>query len=280
MVEVCIFAAITLAFVSSGLAGWRLIRGPAKRRIGLALRVGVVGLMSTLLVCAPTWRLVKSRTFQCFGGIVPRVDTSAPVVALTLDDGPSSEFTDEVLAILREHDVKATFFVTGQALEKHMAAAQRIVQEEHELGNHSYSHQHMILKPYVFIQQEIERTDQLIREAGYEGDIHFRSPYGKKLIILPYYLHRTGRLNIFMDIEPESYREVAANADAIVEHVLERVQPGSIILLHVMPQSRVESRKALPAIIQGLKERGYDFVTVSDLLALRPGSTTAVVEKE
>ena len=279
MIEVGIFVAITLAFIGSGLAVWKLLRGPAKRRPGSVSRVVILGLASVLLVSASAWKLSKSRTFQCFGGIVPRVETSAPLVALTFDDGPSPQFTEEVLATLRQHDVRATFFVTGQALEENMAVAQRIVEEGHELGNHTYSHRHMLLKSYSFVQQETERTDQLIRQAGYEGDIHFRSPYGKKLVVLPYYLNRTGRLNIFFDVEPESYPEIAASADRITEHVLQRVRPGSIVLLHVMPESRVESRKALPGIIRGLQEQGYGFVAVSELLAFSE-PRLVVMEKE
>jgi peptidoglycan/xylan/chitin deacetylase (PgdA/CDA1 family) len=246
MIEVVIAIVAIFVFVSGGLVVWRFMRGPAQQRPGLTPRIAILSLIGILLVSTSAWKLSKSRTFQFFGGIVP----------------------EEVLSILREQEVKATFFVTGQALEENTAAAQRIVAEGHELGNHSYSHQHMMLKSYSFIQREIEKTDQLIRATGYAGDIHFRSPYGKKLILLPYYLSRTGRLNIFMDVEPESYPEIAADADRIVEHVLTKTRPGSIILLHVMAESRTESRKAIPGIIQGLKEQGYSFVTVSELHAM------------
>ncbi len=260
---------VAFLMVVGGLAIWKLAREPAKRRRSLVLYVVVLSLMS--VVTASVWKLGSSRTWQFFGGIVPRVDTSAPVVALTFDDGPSAQYTEEILAVLREHDVRATFFVTGQAVEENMAAAQMIVEEGHELGNHSYSHRRMVLKLYSFVRQEIESTDRLIRAAGYEGDIHFRSPYGKKLVVLPYYLSQAGRLNILWDVEPESYPEIAADADEITAHVLERVQPGSIVLLHVMPDGRTESRKALPGIIQGLREQGYDFVTVSELLTFNSG---------
>jgi peptidoglycan/xylan/chitin deacetylase (PgdA/CDA1 family) len=269
MVEAGIMFAVCVTCVGVGLVLWRLIGGPARRRFGPESRVVSLSLVVALIVPISAWKLSKSRTFQCFGNMVPRVDTSTPVVALTFDDGPSSEYTEEVLSVLREHGVRATFFVTGQALEENMAAAQRIVAEGHELGNHSYSHQHMILKSYSFIQQEIEITDRLIRGAGYEGDIHFRSPYGKRLILLPYYLHQTGRLNIFFDVEPESYPEIAVDADRIVEHVLDEARPGSIILLHVMAEGRAESRRALPGVVRGLEERGYSFVTVCELLTYK-----------
>jgi peptidoglycan/xylan/chitin deacetylase (PgdA/CDA1 family) len=272
MVEAGVMLVICVICLGGGLAAWRLIGGSVERRPGLESRILVLSVAVALVVPLSAWKLSKSRTLQCFGGMVPRVDASAPVVALTFDDAPSSSYTEEVLSVLHEHGVRATFFVTGQALEEHMAAGRSIVEAGHELGNHSYSHQHMILKSYCFIQREIERTDRLIREAGYEGDIHFRSPYGKRLIILPYYLHQTGRLNIFFDVEPESDPAIAADADRIVDHVVRGVRPGSIVLLHVMAEGRVESRKALPGVIQGLQARGYSFVTVSELLTYDSGA--------
>jgi peptidoglycan/xylan/chitin deacetylase (PgdA/CDA1 family) len=143
-----------------------------------------------------------------------------------------------------------------------------IVEAGHELGNHSLTHKRMVLKPYAFVQREIEETDRLIRAAGYQGDIHFRSPGGKKLIVLPYYLWRTGRRNIFWDVAPEQYAGAPDEPQRLVQQVLEDTRPGSIILLHVMAKGRPATREALPGIIQGLAQQGYRFVTVSELLAL------------
>jgi peptidoglycan/xylan/chitin deacetylase (PgdA/CDA1 family) len=231
-------------------------------------RIAAVGLAICPFLLWSGWKLINARTFQLFGGIVPRVETAQPLVALTFDDGPTARFTDEILAILREEGVRATFFVVGEALERSPAECQKLVTAGHELGNHSYSHQRMVLRSYSFIQEEIERTDELIRLCGYEGEIHFRSPNGKKLILLPCYLHHTGRKNIFWDVAPEGEREVAADASKIVDYVVRETRPGSIILLHIMYKSRAESRAALPGIIHGLREKGYHFVTVSELLAL------------
>jgi peptidoglycan/xylan/chitin deacetylase (PgdA/CDA1 family) len=267
MIEVGILAGVVLILVGAGLALWRLARGPSGRPWVLAIRLAILSLVIVPLVGWSTWRLSKSRTYQLFGQIVPRVETSEPLVALTFDDGPTARYTDEILAVLREQDVPATFFVVGKALERNPQECQKIVAEGHELGNHSYSHPTLVLKPYPTIQQEIESTDRFIRSCGQQGDIHFRAPNGKKLILLPYYLASADRKTISWDVEPESYREIAADADQIVDHVLQETQPGSIILLHVMYKSREQSRAALPAIIHGLKEKGYRFVTVSELLA-------------
>jgi len=212
-------------------------------------------------------QISSSRTFQFFGQLVPRVNTSQKVVALTFDDGPTPEATEEVLAVLAEGHVRATFFVTGAELEKNMAEGKKIVAAGHELGNHTYSHGRMVLVTPSHVRREVERTDELIRKAGYLGEIHFRPPYGKKLFVLPYYLSRTGRKTITWDVEPDSYPDVAADADKIAEHVLSRTRPGSIIILHVMYRSRAESLKAVKKVIEGLKAQGYSFKTVTELLA-------------
>ena len=215
------------------------------------------------------WQLSKSRTFQFFGGLVTRVETSEPVVALTLDDGPSPHGTEPALALLDSLEVRATFFVTGREMERNPDLGRRIVEAGHALGNHSYSHRTMVLCSPKFIEYEVERTDQLIRAAGFEGDIPFRPPYGKRLLLLPCYLHQTGRTTLLWDVEPESFREIGRSAERITEHVLDHVRPGSIILLHIMYASGEQSRRALPLIVSGLRAKGYRFVTVPELLARR-----------
>ncbi len=119
-----------------------------------------------LVVAVALWQVSKSRTFQFFGLIVPRVNTSEKVVALTFDDGPTPSATSEILKVLDEKRVKATFLVTGVELERNMSEARKIVAAGHELGNHSYSHSRMILVSPDLVQQEVEKTDRLIREAG------------------------------------------------------------------------------------------------------------------
>ena len=235
----------------------------------LALRLLPVAVIATALVTLSAWKLSKARTVQFLGHIVPRVETDHRVVALTFDDGPSAQFTEEVLHMLSEQDVKATFFVTGKGLARNPEAGRQIVEQGHELGNHTYRHKRMVFKPIDFIETEIEETDHLIRKAGYQGDIHFRAPGGKKLIALPYYLWQTRRTSISWDVAPEGYSGSPDDPERITSEILARTGPGSIILLHVMAKSRASSREALPAVINGLKEQGYRLVTISELLALR-----------
>lgn len=225
--------------------------------------------LSAILLVGSGWLLSRARTFQVFGELIARVDTQQKVVALTFDDGPSQLGVDEVLPLLRDRGVKATFFLIGGALERNPRLGQSIAADGHEIGNHTYTHQRMVLKSPAFIEMEVERTDQRIRATGYGGPIHFRPPYGKKLIGLPWYLSRTGRRTIMWDVEPESYPEVAASVEQIVEHVVSSVQPGSIILLHPMARSGGNTRAALPMVIDRLHQAQYRFVTVSEMLLLQ-----------
>ena len=232
-------------------------------------RIALIAVVLILVISVGLRQVSRSRTFQFFGEIIPRVETSQKIVALTFDDGPTPQATDQILAILSEMNVRATFFVTGAELEQNLDQGKKLVAAGHELGNHSYSHVRMFFVTPSFVKQEIESTDKLIREAGYQGDIHFRPPYGKKLFTLPYYLWRHERKSITWDVEPDSYPEIAADANKIVEHVLANVRPGSIIILHVMYPNRRESLKAVKQIIEGLKAQGYTFKTVSQLIASR-----------
>jgi len=232
-------------------------------------RIALIAVVLILVISVGLRQVSRSRTFQFFGEIIPRVDTSQKIVALTFDDGPTPEATDQILAILSEMNVRATFFVTGAELEQNLEQGKKLVAAGHQLGNHSYSHVRMFFVTPSFVKQEIESTDKLIRETGYQGDIHFRPPYGKKLFTLPYYLWKHRRKSITWDVEPDSYPEIAADANKIVEHVLANVRPGSIIILHVMYPNRRESMKSVKMIVEGLRAEGYAFKTVSELLAAR-----------
>lgn len=235
-------------------------------------RTKVIALMAVAVnlgALVALWQISRSRTFQFFGQLIPRVNTSQKIVALTFDDGPTAGATDQILAILAEQNIKATFFVIGGELEHNLDQGKKIVAAGHELGNHSYSHVRMMLVTPGFVKQEIESTDKLIREAGYQGEILFRPPYGKKLFALPYYLSKNGRKSITWDVEPESDPKIDASADRIAEHVLTNTHPGSIIILHVMYPNRRESMVAVKKIVEGLKAQGYSFKIMSELLASR-----------
>jgi peptidoglycan/xylan/chitin deacetylase (PgdA/CDA1 family) len=207
----------------------------------------------------------KSRTFQFFGQIIARVDAREKVVALTFDDAPT-EYTEQVLNMLQEKNIKATFFVIGSNLEKYPQIGKEISELGHDLGNHSYSHQRMLITSQSFVGQEIQKTNNLIRQTGYKGEILFRPPYGKKLFGLPWYLYRHGIKTVMADVEPDTYGNTT---DFFVTYTLKNAKPGSIILLHPFCAGCNSQREAIRKIIDGLQAKGYQFVTVSELLTYK-----------
>jgi len=246
----------------------RAILSPRRRILTIvATTVAVL-----VLASAGLYRLARSRTTQLFGRLVARVETPERVVALTFDDGPTAQRVEELIAALESKQVRATFFVTGNGLAEAPEAGRRLVAAGHQLGNHTYAHQRMVLRSQGFYRSEIERTDLLIRAAGERGEILFRPPFCWKLVGLPWFLSRTGRTTVTWDIEPDSYREVTVSPERITAHVRERARPGSIILMHVWwgeaGSSGAACRAAIPMVIDGLRGDGYRFVTVRELLRL------------
>ncbi|MEV0366503.1 polysaccharide deacetylase family protein [Nocardia fusca] len=218
--------------------------------------------VAVLIVAIGGYFLVNSRTYQLAGRLVDRVETSEKVVALTLDDGPS-ERAPEVLDLLATAGIPATFYLNGRDLAARPELGRAIVAAGHEMGNHTYNHRRMVLVSSGTVADEVEGTDTEIRAAGYQGDITFRPPYGKKLWTLPNYLADHDRTTVTWDVEPEDGN---TTTEDIVDATVEQVRPGSIVLLHTMYASGAASRAAIVPIATKLHAQGYRFVTVSELL--------------
>lgn len=225
--------------------------------------IGIVILLVFLLLLG-TYKLMNSRTYQLFGGLTEQVETNQKVVALTFDDGPTKNI-NQILPLLEKYNAKATFFLIGQDIEKHPEETKKMVQAGHQIGNHTYSHIRMILRTPSVIKDEIEKTDQLIQEAGYKGEIDFRPPNGKKLVGLPYYLNKHNRDTITWNIEPDTYYTTASDK---VNYVKDNIKPGSIILMHPMYDDTGKELQAIEGILQALVNEGYTFVTVNELQEL------------
>ncbi len=231
------------------------------RKIIISFVIIVICLVSILF---GSNQLMNSRNFQLFGDLTAKVETKEKVVALTFDDGPTKN-VHEILSLLETYNVKATFFLIGEYIEDFPEEAEAIVQAGHQVANHTYSHNRMIFKSPSFIKNEIEKTDQLIRDIGYEGQIDFRPPNGKKIIALPWYLHKNNIETIMWNLEPDSLYEEAADK---VNYVVENIEPGSIILMHPMYDNLGKELKAIEGILETLSERDYQFITVNELQEL------------
>lgn len=219
----------------------------------------------TLLTLFIINAISKTTKFQLFGELVSHVNTPEKVVAFTYDDGPNPPYTNQLLNVLKRHQVKATFFVIGKEVEKHPEIIKQISAQGHEIGNHSYSHQRMVFKNPSFIRTEVEKTDQLLRQLGVTQEIHFRAPYGRKLIVLPYILSQMKKKNILWNISPNDYK--ASSPQEIENLILQKIVPGSIIVLHDGGGDRKHTVAATDRLIEQLQQKGYTFKTVSELLS-------------
>ena len=230
---------------------------------------GLIVLITTLTLklLGRLKRLVNSLNFQVLGELVNQVDTKEKVVALTYDDGPNPPFTNQLLELLERNQIKATFFVIGKIVEKHPEIVRLILLKGHEVGNHSYSHHQLIFKSPWCIRSEIEKTDKLLRQLGVKQEIHFRAPYGRKLLVLPYILSKIRKKNILWNLDAKDYE--ASSSEVIENNVLEHVHPGSIILMHDGGGERSQTLVATERLLKTLQEKGYKFKTVSELIQLR-----------
>ena len=191
-------------------------------------------------------------------------------IALTFDDGPAERFTEQVLDILREHQVPATFFVCGRNVEKHPELLRRMVAEEHEVGNHTYSHLFVYFKSRRRIAEEIDRTQEIIEKfTGLRPKV-FRPPYGARWFgLLPTLLAR-GMPLVLWSVTGYDWKK---DFQGITKAILRKLKPGAIILLHdgreARPFSEIDRSHtvlALPAIIAGARQRGYTFAPLRDFL--------------
>ncbi len=268
MADFVLTLGVLVAVIWVTLLGLRRLRVP-RSAWAVVAHCAFATALGLMVVAVPTYYVTKSRSFQLAGQLVSRVDADEKVIALTFDDGPTQEYAQDVLAILDAEGAAATFYLTGKECEKSPEALRAIVAAGHELGNHTLTHRRMYFLSGASVAREVERTDDIFRDAGYDGPITFRPPGCKRLLTTPLYLAANGRITVTWDLEPDSLAGVADGPDGLVRYVVDNVRPGSIVLLHPMYETRGATREALPEILDELKSEGYRFVTVSELLALR-----------
>ncbi|HVN85714.1 MAG TPA: polysaccharide deacetylase family protein [Candidatus Binatia bacterium] len=201
-----------------------------------------------------------------FGEVFDGVKTHVPAVTLTYDDGPNPPHTQAVLDVLNRHGVRATFFMIGRNIASHPDAAREVVARGHAAGNHSYWHSPLVLRTPSFVRAQIAATDALLRSLGANGEIHFRSPYGRHLFAVAFVLARQKRKSILGHVGGDDW--MTQDPDCIAQRVVARVTPGAIILLHDGGGPRDGTAVATGLIIEQLRRRGYAFVSIDELLAL------------
>jgi peptidoglycan-N-acetylglucosamine deacetylase len=188
-------------------------------------------------------------------------------LALTFDDGPDPVWTPRLLDALGQAGVRGTFFLVGERAARAPALVRRMAAEGHEIGNHSWSHRSLWLCGPRATAREIGRAhDGLAYLAGVPPR-HFRPPWGMVNAAMFPTLRDVGERCVFWSLQPEGRRP--RSAERQVADVLGRAHPGAIVDLHDAegtPGAPARLLQALPAMLAGLRERGYTFATVADLI--------------
>lgn len=187
-------------------------------------------------------------------------------LALTFDDGPS-QYTDQILDVLRASGVHATFFVCGENALRYPDVVRRIAADGHQIGNHTYSHPYLYLMSSKRIEGQIDQTQEILEKLTGQRPTLFRPPYGVRWFTLPSILAERGLRMVMWNVRPYDGRY---GPGKITQLALSQLRPGAIICLHdgfeTHPASMVDRSAtvaALPAIIAGARKAGYTFVQLS-----------------
>lgn len=187
-------------------------------------------------------------------------------VALTFDDGPHPQYTEQFLDLLKRKNVRATFFLLGPNVKSRPDLVQKIVAEGHEVGNHSWSHPTLSKLSPEKIRAEIENTNEQIREAAGVTVQLMRPPYGSANKKVQDVCDQLGMRIICWSVDTDDWRKTTTQ-EKMFEIVKKNTSDGAIILMH----DRFEkSLKTTEQTIDYLRSQGYEFVTVSELLGLEP----------
>lgn len=179
-------------------------------------------------------------------------------IALTFDDGPHPKYTELLLDGLKERDVVATFFVTGENAQNYPDIIRREQEEGHLVGNHTYSHMQLTSRNRETFREELVKTNEILEDITGEKVSFVRPPYGswdksfeKELNMFP----------VLWNIDPLDW--CSHNADCIAAKVVEKAGDGDIILMHDYYETSVT---AALEVVDALQKRGFQFVTVEEIL--------------
>lgn len=189
------------------------------------------------------------------------VDTDEKKIAISFDAAWGSDKTEDILKILKEHNVKTTFFLVAFWVDKYPDMVKRIDEEGHEIGNHSANHPNMSQLSEEKIREELTITSRKIEAITGKKVNLFRPPFGDYNNRVIRVSKELGYYVIQWDVDSLDYKDYGANA--IVDRVISKVKNGSIVLFH---NNATFIREALPIILDKLQEMGYEIVPISELI--------------
>lgn len=180
-------------------------------------------------------------------------------VYLTFDDGPIPEVTPKVLAILAKYNVKATFFMVGENIDKHPEVFRQVVEAGHQIGNHTYNHLKGWKTPFDEYMSNVTRCNKALFEHHPSVFIPtlFRPPYGKATLRQRIALHRKGYKIIYWDILTRDY-DASVTPEQMLRLIQRETRPGSIINFHDSLKSNERMLRVLPQAIEWLQKEGYE----------------------
>ena len=198
-------------------------------------------------------------------------------VVLTFDDGPSRDYTPQILKILAEKNVRATFFLVGAQVEKYPEVARQIVDEGHEVGNHTYGHITVPHAPPTQLTSQIMRTNLAILQHAGRYPQYLRPPRGLYDMRLRRIAMLLGQELVLWSVSSQDWHP-RTNSGIVAKRVIERTSSGDIILFHdsgsLLKQEGSNRRptvEALSPIIDGLRDKGLEIISLEEFIALAKG---------
>ena len=194
-----------------------------------------------------------------------RGPSTHPYIAMTFDDGPHPRNTPRLLDMLRQRNIKATFYVIGNSVKMYPEITRRIVAEGHEIGNHTWTHRNLTKLSNSEVCREMDRTRDVIVSATGVQPRTMRPPYGalltrqRKMIFKEY-----GYPTIMWSVDPQDWKRPGISV--VRDRIISQTRNGSIVLSHDLHAPTVD---AMPSTLDGLLGKGFQFVTVSQLLTMQ-----------
>ena len=189
--------------------------------------------------------------------------TDERLITLTFDDGPNKEMTPKVLDVLKENNIKATFFLIGKNVEQHPDIVKRIIDEGHIIANHTYSHSGIFpMSTGKQVDCELANCDEAIKKATGKSPALFRPPFGVTNPIIGRAVKKRGYRTIGWSIRSLDTVKSRSRED-VCRGVVDKLHPGAIILLHDRCEKADE---LLREIISACRERGYSFTPLNKIL--------------
>lgn len=206
-----------------------------------------------------------------YGPVFYKADTKVKVIALTFDDGPYPPYTEQLLKVLEEEKVPATFFLVGENALKHTTLVKQVQSAGHEIALHSYVHRDQLkLSAEEVAANLTEGKAALAKITGASVKL-FRPPHGFKDWTVMAEIEKAGLKAVNWSVIPRDWTN--PGADVIAQRVIEKAEPGAIVLLHdgdspSCKASREQTVQATGKIIRELRKQGYRFVTISELMEI------------